>query len=147
MRLIAPIIRRLLLTTACLGGMVAATSCTAPSITRGGFDSPAPAARTHAIKVTVETAESNGVLQRSDLKQMVSLLLADDSMVRFMAINGLIQLTGQDLGYRFFDPPEVRFRSVLEWREYALTSNGSDRIRVVPPAPNGSPSPEEEAKG
>ena len=147
MRLIAPIIRHLLLTTACLGGLVAVASCTAPSITRGGFESPAPAARTHAIKVTVETAESNGFLQRSDLKQMVSLLLADDSMVRFMAINGLIQLTGQDLGYRFFDPPEVRFRSVLEWREYALTSNGSDRIRVVPPTKTGPLSPGEDAKG
>ena len=142
MRVSSPTIRRLLLTTACLGGTLVAASCTAPSITRGGFGSAAPAARSHAIKVTVEAAESDGVLQRSDLKQMVSLLLADDSMVRFMAINGLIQLTGQDLGYRFFDPPEVRFRSVLKWREYALTSNGSDRVRVVPPASTPSSPPE-----
>ena len=108
------------------------SSCTAPSITRGGFNSASPAARTHAIKETIRKAEAEGVLQREDLKEMVRLLIADDAMVRFMAISGLIQLTDQDLGYRFFDPPEVRFQSVLKWRTFALETTGTESIRVVP---------------
>ena len=118
---------------ACIGGLLVGGSCDAPSITRGGFASSAPAARAHAIKETVREAEAKGTLKREDLKQIVSLLMADDLMVRFMAINGLIQLTGKDLGYRFFDPPEVRFQAILRWRQFALDTNGTDRVKVVPP--------------
>ena len=116
----------------CLCALVLTCSCSAPSITRGGFNSASPAARTHAIKETVRTAQKDGILKREDLKEMVSLLIADDAMVRFMAISGLIQLTNQDLGYRFFDPPEVRFQSVLKWRTYALETTGTTSIKVIP---------------
>ena len=115
-----------------LCSVMLASGCEAPSITRGGFNSASPAARTHAIKETIRKAEQDGILQRKDLKQMVRMLVADDAMVRFMAISGLIQLTDQDLGYRFFDPPEVRFESVLKWRTYALETTGTDSIKVVP---------------
>ena len=131
----------------CLCPALLSSSCTAPSITRGGFDSASPAARTHAIKQTVRKAEADGVLQREDLKEMVRLLIADDAMVRFMAIRGLIKLTDQDLGYRFFDPPEVRFQSVLKWRTYALETTGTDSVRVVPPPDGTTDTTSSEARG
>ena len=84
-------------------------------------------------------ARSSGTLQRKNLKQMVSLLIADDSMVRFMAISGLMELTNEDFGYRFFDPPEVRFESVLRWRTYALKTSGTKTIKVVPPPVSNTP--------
>ena len=40
------------------------TGCTAPSPTRGGFASPAPAARTHAVEVTVRNANARGYCRR-----------------------------------------------------------------------------------
>lgn len=102
----------LLCLASCLGG------CSAQSITQGGFNSPAPAARTFAVEQTVNQARASGAVERSDLKSMVELLLADDSMVRFVAIAGLVELTGESRGYRFFDPPAVRYQAILRWRDF-----------------------------
>ena len=106
--------------------------CQAPSITRGGFNSGSPAARTHAIEITVAEARKSGSISRSNLKSMVELLNADDDLVRFMAISGLTEISGDGLGYRFFDPRAVRFSAVQRWRTYALESNGSEAIRIEP---------------
>jgi hypothetical protein len=68
---------------------------------------------------------------------MVELLNADDDLVRFMAISGLTEISGDDLGYRFFDPRAVRFSAVQRWRTYALESNGSDAIGTEPEVDSG----------
>ena len=107
-------------------------SCQAPSITRGGFDSGSPAARTHAIEVTIKESRKTGRISRQNLKSMVELLNADDDLVRFMAISGLTEISGDDLGYRFFDPRAMRFKAVQKWRAYALESNGTDEISIEP---------------
>ena len=118
----------LLLSAACL-----LCGCEAPSITRGGFDSGSPAARTHAIEVTIKDARKTGRISRQDLKSMVELLNADDDLVRFMAISALSEVSGDDLGYRFFDPSALRLNAVQKWRAYALESNGTDSIAITPP--------------
>ena len=115
----------------CMGAMIA--GCEAPSITRGGFKSGSPAARTHAIEVTINEADSTGRISRDNVKSMVELLNADDDLVRFMAISALSKVSGDDLGYRFFDPQALRFRSVEKWRTYALQGNGSKEISIEPP--------------
>ena len=107
-------------------------SCQAPSITRGGFDSGSPAARTHAIEVTIKESRKTGRISRQNVKSMVELLTADDDLVRFMAISGLTEISGDDLGYRFFDPRAMRFKGVQKWRAYALESNGTDEISIDP---------------
>ena len=107
-------------------------ACTAPSMTRGGFKSAAPAARTHAIEETVRQAHSTGTVQRADLQSIVELLLADDSMVRFVAIAGLVDLTGDDQGYRFYDPPPVRYQAILRWREYVQTTASAPGLSITP---------------
>jgi hypothetical protein len=50
-----------------------------------------------------------------------------------MAISGLTEVSGDDLGYRFFDPRAVRFNAVQKWRVYALESNGTEHITIEPP--------------
>ena len=107
-------------------------SCQAPSITRGGFNSGSPAARTHAIEVTIKESRKTGQISRENLKSIVELLNADDDLVRFMAISALTELSGDDLGYRFFDPSAMRFKGVQKWRAYALESNGTDVISIEP---------------
>ena len=121
------------LSTALIAILAIQVGCTAPSPTQGGFNSPAPTARTHAIKVTVQETRRSGTLPRKDLKSMVELLLAEDDLVRFMAISGLEDLTGETHGYRFFDAPEVRYESILLWREYALTAKTGGRFAIEPP--------------
>jgi hypothetical protein len=118
----------LVLSVACLF-----SGCQAPSITRGGFNSGSPAARTHAIEVTIDESRKTGRISRQNLKSMVELLTADDDLVRFMAISGLTEVSGDDLGYRFFDPRAVRFNAVQKWRVYALESNGTEHITIEPP--------------
>lgn len=78
-------------------------------------------------------ARATGSLKRDDLKSMIEMLLADDSTVRFMAIAGLVDLTGEDQGFRFFDPPAVRYQAILRWREYAQTTNGAPGLSITPP--------------
>lgn len=116
-----------------LTALVVLTGCTAPSPTRGGFQSSAPAARTHAVEETVKRARATGTIDRTDLQSMVELLLADDALVRFMAIAALEQLEGDALGYRFFDPGEVRYRGALRWREFALTAKRIGSTTILPP--------------
>ena len=120
----------LIAATACLGFQ---QGCSAPSPTRGGFDSAAPAARTHAVEVTVRNAHANGVVSRADLESMVGLLLADDDLVRFMAIAGLEDLTGETMGYRFYDRPETRFQAVIRWRDHVRTAARAGTLRIEPP--------------
>ena len=69
---------------------------------------------------------------------MVELLNADDDLVRFMAISALSEVSGDDLGYRFFDPSALRFNAVQRWRAYALESNGTSTIAITPPVENGN---------
>lgn len=73
------------------------------------------------------------MLDRRDLEAMVELLMADDALVRFVAIAGLVQLTGDSHGYRFFDPPHARFQAILVWRDYALTARSAGTLRIEPP--------------
>ena len=122
-----------LFTTAALALLASQVGCSAPSPTRGGFASPAPAARTHAIEETVRNARVSGTVTRGDLQSMVELLLADDSLVRFMAIAGLEDLTGRTFGYRFFDPAATRYQAILRWREFVLTAETADRLEITPP--------------
>ena len=127
------------------------TGCTAPSPTRGGFASAAPAARTFAVEETVRNANARGVVARPDLYAMVELLLADDDLVRFMAIAGLQDLAGDARGYRFYDPPEVRYQAILDWREYVRTAKAFKSMRIEPPPANttadGMTATKEDAQG
>jgi hypothetical protein len=122
-----------LFSTASIALLGIQVGCSAPSPTRGGFASPAPAARTYAVEQTVREAHRNGTLSRQDLKSMVELLMADDDLVRFMAIAGLEDLTGETLGYRIFDPPEVRYEAILKWRGYVVTVKSAGKILIKPP--------------
>ncbi|MDG2030313.1 MAG: hypothetical protein P8J45_04845 [Phycisphaerales bacterium] len=125
--------KAVLFATAPIALLAMQVGCSAPSPTRGGFASPAPAARTYAIEQTVLNAHQSGTLDRDDLKSMVELLLADDDLVRFMAIAGLEDLTGETFGFQFFDPPEVRYKSVLEWRDYVVTVKSAKGLQIEPP--------------
>jgi hypothetical protein len=90
---------------------LAAPSCAPPAI-EGGFDSGNPAARMYAI----EQAARDG--DRTALPRIVEQLDSDDPAVRYLAITSLERLTGERLGYRFYDDPIERDLAIRRWVEY-----------------------------
>ena len=88
-----------------IGSMV---SCGQPA-TSGGFDSPMPAAKLHALSQVARTGD------RSALKRVVELLDSDDAAVRLLAISTLAHLTGETFGYRHYAPRGEREDSIQKW--------------------------------
>src|SRR5439155_5560095 len=50
--------------------------------------------------------------------EMVRELDDDDPAVRLYAIQGLQRLTGQDMGYRYYDDKEARQPAVAKWKKW-----------------------------
>ena len=104
-------------------------SC-APPIPSGNFDAPDPASRTYALVNLVREyrgpeATNTGTPPAEELKPVVAMLLSSDPMERFMAIEALRDLTGQDLGYNPSDPLPVRAMGVERWRAWIQNEGSS----------------------
>jgi hypothetical protein len=65
-----------------------------------------------AIKTAVSRKD------RSAEPQLVSDLSSTDPAVRFYAIEALRRLTGEDLGYRYYDNETDRAPAVARWQEW-----------------------------
>lgn len=60
-------------------------------------------------------------VQRHDLRaapQLVKGLESDDSAVRFYSIDALQRLTGQGLGYRYYEDADARKPAVERWKAW-----------------------------
>lgn len=55
---------------------------------------------------------------RQAIPQLIADLGSDDSAVRFYAIRGLQRITGQTLGYRYYDDEEQRKTAVKRWKQW-----------------------------
>jgi hypothetical protein len=73
---------------------------------------PDPSLKLPAVKTAVEKKDY------SVLKQLVKDLESDDPAVRFMAIEGLKKLAGQDFGYQYFADEEKRALPVERWNAW-----------------------------
>jgi hypothetical protein len=93
-----------------LAGLVAC-GCSAP---RGPFlvTEADPANKIPAIVQAVEDKDLSAA------KQMVIDLDNDDPAVRFYAIEGLERLTGQTLGYRYYDNDLARQPAIKRWQAW-----------------------------
>jgi len=106
-----------------------ATGC-GPDPSRGGFDSPDPAARLYAIDRSVRDFRAerargaNGqyppAVPEATRIGLVASLGSDDPLVRMNAALALQEMTGQTYGYRFDDPPAVRLLALERWRAWAI---------------------------
>ncbi len=108
-------------------------SCGQPA-SSGGFDSPMPAARLHALSEAARTGD------RSEIKRIVELLDSDDAAVRLLAISTLEHLTGETFGYRHYDPRWEREDSIQKWvnaiREDTFGNLGPVPTQVVTGVPD-----------
>ena len=71
---------------------------------------PDPDAKIPAIKVAVKDHNHAAV------PQLIKDLDSDDPAVRFYAIRGLRDLTGETFGYNFYDDHDQRQPAVLRWK-------------------------------
>lgn len=108
--------------------MLVAVGC-APSATRGGFDSPNPAARLYAIHRAGQTRD------RSAVPQLVTCLESDDPAMRMLAIQALQRIVGQRLGYSPYGTPAERQAAIAAWTALVNTPPVDPRsIASAPPA-------------
>lgn len=74
-----------------------------------------------AIKIAVQKHD------KSAIPQLVHDLNSDDPAIRFYAIDGLHSLTGQTLGYRYFDDEEERKPALQRWNEWLAAQRVASR--------------------
>jgi hypothetical protein len=55
---------------------------------------------------------------KSAIPGLVDRLDDKDSAVRFAAISALTKMTGQDLGYKYYDDEYTRHAAIERWREW-----------------------------
>lgn len=79
---------------------------------RAGFENADPARRVAAIRQAVASDD------RGALPQLVACLSDPEVDVRLFAIVGLRKMTGEDLGYRHYDPEPARAEAIERWRRF-----------------------------
>lgn len=97
--------------TAAVAAALAAGGCTAP---RGPLvvTDPDPSIKIPAYKKAVRQKD------RKAERQLVKDLESDDPAVRFYAIESLERMTGQTLGYVYYEDDERRRPAVERWRSW-----------------------------
>jgi hypothetical protein len=73
---------------------------------------PDPSVKIPAYKQAVRKKD------RAAVRQLVTDLDSDDPAVRLYAIGALERLTGEQLGYRYFDSDEARRPAVERWHQW-----------------------------
>ena len=71
-----------------------------------------PSVRIQAIHRAGQTKDT------SSLPYLVDRLSDSQSDVRFFAISALKRITGEDMGWNYYDPPEKRAEAVGRWGKY-----------------------------
>lgn len=92
--------------------MGAVGACHAPPGPRKSLTEPDPAGKIPAMRQAVRLQD------RSGLAQLIKDLDNDDPAIRFYAITALRELTGKDLGYRYFDDEHARRQAIERWQEW-----------------------------
>ena len=96
---------------AALCGALASGGCVHP---RGPVvvTDPDPSVKIPAYKQAVRKKD------RAAVRQLVTDLESDDAAVRFYAITALERLTGERLGYLYYDTDEARRPAVERWQQW-----------------------------
>jgi len=102
-----------------IGLLTVSTACTAPRPVRS-VKNPNPSGKIPAIKRAA---------REKDLKvarQLVKDLDSDDPAVRFYAITGLRNITGEEFDYRYYDDEADRQPAIARWKGWLAEQQGSN---------------------
>ena len=86
-----------------------------------GCSEPAGRRTVHNRDLAIKVPAIKQAVAHKDLSaapQLVKDLDNDDPAVRFYAIEGLKRLTGQTLGYVYYDDADRRRAAVMRWRRW-----------------------------
>jgi len=93
------------------------------------FQDENPAVRIDAIIQAGQTKDAPAV------PYLVDRLSDSDREVRVFAIVALEKITGQTLGYRHYDPPELRGQAIRRWRDWlAASQTAAPAARATQPS-------------
>ncbi len=101
--------------------LTAAGGCRGGPTIAQGLQSSDPGER---IAATIRAAERRDM---SVLPLLVQRLEDPESDVRFYAILALQRLTGETLGYRFYDSAEKRSQAARRWQEWLQRRAGAKK--------------------
>ncbi len=76
------------------------------------IEDPDPGVKIPAIRA--EVAEEDHTV----IADLIDELESDDPAIRFYASRALVELTGQTLGYRYYDSETERRAAVARWRQW-----------------------------
>ncbi len=102
-----------------------AGGCAAPRPVRN-VTNPDPSGKIPAIKQAVRDKNARAA------PQLVKDLNSEDPAVRFFAIGALRRLTGETLGYQYFDDEPARTPAVKRWEQW-LHERGNIRAETDEP--------------
>jgi len=91
------------------------------------FQNEDPAKRVDAIVIVGRTRD------RAALPFLVDRLTDSEQDVRFFAILSLKRITGTDMGWRYYDPPEQRAEAVARWRKWLADQAATRRGKPAGP--------------
>lgn len=83
-----------------------------PARPRGNFRAPDTTGRVPAI---VDAADRQ---DEATLNELIHVLMDEDPAVRLFAIQSLIQRTGQDFGYRYYEAEDQRRAALTRWYDW-----------------------------
>ena len=89
------------------------------------FQAEDPAVRMEAVKTAARLQD------RQSLPYLVDRLTDSEAEVRFAAIMALKEMTGEDRGYRYYEPAAQRAEAVGRWRQW-LASRPADGPATQP---------------
>ena len=125
--------RMLLLTLTGLVAACAASGCSASRRELYGPDDPLT--RIPAMKRAVHERDLR------ILSRLVNDLESQDSAVRLFAIESLERLTGQRLGFQYYDPEVQRAAAVQRWRDWLSRQQGGAGAESAEPPTSQPTSP------
>ena len=91
--------------------LLALTGCTHPREPKT-VTNPNPVGKIPGDVIAVKEHDLSAV------PQLITDLQSDDAAVRLYAIHALHKLTGQNLGYRYYDSDENRAAAVQRWQQW-----------------------------
>jgi hypothetical protein len=105
-----------------LAGLLALGGCASQSSITAGLQSEDPTQRINSAVQAGESKDTNAV------PLLVDRLSDADSDVRFYAALSLARITGTDMGYHYYDPPEQREQAIARWRQWLGQKNWASTL-------------------
>jgi len=111
---------------AALGLLAQAGGCRHPGDNLAAdFQSEDPSQRVRAVVEAGQTKDSAAV------PFLVDRLTDSQQEVRFFAIIALERITGQTMGYNYYDPPDERAAAVARWRQWLQNGRSEGRTQEI----------------